>query len=395
MNRNRKTGKTQAVTRPADRIPFNKPTLTGAELEFIQDAVCRGQLSAGGYYTGLCQELIERLLGVEKVFLTNSGSAALEMSALIAGIKEGDEVIMPSFTYVTTASSFALHGAVPVFVDIDPETLNMDPVQVRAALSKRTRAIVPVHYAGVGCDMDRLMELASVSGATIIEDAAHAILSQYKDRSLGSFGSLSTLSFHETKNVITGEGGALVVNDVDLIENAQMIWDKGTDRHRFLDGRVDKYTWQVLGASFAPSEITAAFLYAQLKNVRSITDTRLSSWQRYYQGLENLQAEGKVLRPAQFEGMSHNGHIFYLLVDSESVRSELIDYLDREGIKAVFHYVPLHLSPAGLKYCRVAGSLKNTEHLSSTIVRLPLWNGISDEYVDYVVDRIYQFFSRA
>lgn len=395
MNRDQKPGKRPAVARPADRIPFNKPTLTGAELEFIQDAVSRGQLSAAGYFTGLCQETIESMLGIEKAFLTSSGSAALEMAALIAGVKEGDEVIMPSFTYVTTASSFVLHGATPVFVDIDPDTLNIDPVQVRSALTKRTRAIVPVHYAGVGCDMDSLMEIASSSAVTIIEDAAHAILAQYNDKSLGSFGSLSILSFHETKNVITGEGGALVVNDLDLIERAQMIWDKGTDRHRFLEGQVDKYTWQVLGASFAPGELIAAFLLAQLKSARSITDTRLSSWQRYYRGLEKLEVEGMVLRPVQLSDRCHNGHIFYLLVPSESTRRELIAYLDREGIKAVFHYAPLHLSPAGRKYCRVAGSLENTEHLSSTIVRLPLWNGILDDYVDYVIDRIYQFFSRA
>ncbi len=360
-----------------EHIPFNRPYMTGNELANIADAHQRGALAGDGPMTKRCHEWLERHTGARKALLTHSCTAALEMAALLADLSEGDEVIMPSYTFVSTANAFVLRGAVPVFVDIRPDTLNLDETLIEAAITPRTRAIVPVHYAGVACEMDTIMAIARRHGLMVIEDAAQGVMASYKGHPLGAIGDLGAFSFHETKNVISGEGGALLVNRDDLVQRAEIIREKGTDRSRFFRGQVDKYTWQDIGSSFLPGEIIAAFLAAQLEQARQITDARLGIWNRYHELLEPLERLGRLRRPMVPAGCEHNAHMYYVLLASDIDRSSVLGRLKDAQINAVFHYVPLHTAPAGQRLGRSAGDLPRTIQLSQRLVRLPLWIGLS------------------
>lgn len=358
------------------KIPFNKPYMTGKELYYIAEANFGNMLAGDGPFTKRCHQWLEQRTGCAKALLTHSCTAALEMAALLLDIQPGDEVIMPSFTFVSTANAFVLRGAVPVFVDIREDTLNLDERLIEAAITPRTRAIVPVHYAGVACEMDTIMTIAHRHALKVVEDAAQGVMSSYKGRALGSIGDLGAFSFHETKNVISGEGGALLVNDPELALRAEIIREKGTDRSRFFRGEVDKYTWQEVGSSFLPGELIAAFLWAQLEEAERITNERRASWARYHEMLESLEAKGIIRRPVIPEGCQHNAHMYYLLLSPGIDRQRVLDGLKREQIFAVFHYVPLHSSPAGQRYGRVQGSLEVTNYQSDRLIRLPLWVGV-------------------
>jgi dTDP-4-amino-4,6-dideoxygalactose transaminase len=318
--------------------------------------------------------------------LTHSCTAALEIAALLLNIKAGDEVIMPAYTFVSTANAFALRGATPVFVDIRPDTLNIDESEIEAAITPRTKAIVPVHYAGVGCEMDTIMDMAKRRDLSVVEDAAQGVMSTYKGRPLGSIGHLGAYSFHETKNIISGEGGALLANDERFVERAEIIREKGTNRGQFFRGQVDKYTWMDIGSSYLPGEIIAAFLWAQMEEAQLITNRRLAIWQQYHDALAPLEAAGKLRRPIIPAECQHNAHMYYILVDSLATRTRLIKALNEQSISAVFHYVPLHRAPAGTQYARIHGELNNTEHLSDCLLRLPLWVGMDS--VDRVVEAL-------
>ncbi|MEQ9503852.1 MAG: dTDP-4-amino-4,6-dideoxygalactose transaminase [Deltaproteobacteria bacterium] len=365
-------------------IPFNKPYATGLELQYIQEAIQAGQTAGNGQFTKRCQKWLEDTTGTHKALLTHSCTAALEMCAILAGIEPGDEVIMPSYTFVSTANAFVLRGGVPVFVDVEPSCLNVDPSKIEAAITERTKAIVVVHYAGVGCDMNAILEIANARGIIVIEDAAQGALASYEGRALGTMGSLGALSFHETKNIISGEGGALLINDAELAERAEIVWEKGTNRSAFFRGDVDKYTWVDVGSSFLPGEVVAAFLWAQFESARSITDRRLEIWRRYHDAFAAAEADGRVRRPIIPDGRVHNAHMYYVLAESLDVRTNVIKRLRDDGYMAVFHYVPLHSSPAGKRFGRTSGSLEHTDDLSARLVRLPLWVGIDDATVDAI-----------
>jgi dTDP-4-amino-4,6-dideoxygalactose transaminase len=366
-------------------LPFNRPHTTGEELDHIARAIAAGHLSGNGAFSERCCRWLEDRTGAQRALLTHSCTAALEMAALLAGIEPGDEVIMPSFTFVSTANAFLLRRATPVFVDIVPDVLTLDPARVEAAVTPRTKVIVPVHYAGVAPDMDALAQLASLHDLLIVEDAAQALMSAYRGMPLGSFGGLAAISFHETKNVHSGEGGALLVNDAAFIDRAEVVQEKGTNRSRFFRGQVDKYSWIDLGSSFAPSEINAAFLWGQLEHADAITGRRLGLWRRYHDGLAGLERRERLRRPTIPAESTHNAHMYYILLRSPDERSHLISTLDRAGIKAVFHYVPLHSSEAGRRWGRFVGSLHVTEHVSDCLLRLPLWPDMTEEDVDRVV----------
>lgn len=368
-------------------IYFNKPFATGKELAYIQQAISNAHLSGNGEFTQKCHAWLESEIGCLKAFLTHSCTGALEMAAILADIQPGDEVIMPSYTFVSTANAFILRGGVPVFVDIRRDTLNIDETLIEAAITSKTKAIVPVHYAGVGCELDMIMKIAQRHQLLVIEDAAQGIASTYKGKPLGSIGHLATLSFHETKNVNCGQGGALLVNYRQLCDRADIVWQKGTNRTQFFRGFADKYTWVDMGSSYLHSELNAAYLWAQLESATAITQNRLNIWQRYHQGFADLEAEGKVRRPIIPPECQHNAHMYYLLLPNLESRTTLIDKLDACGINAVFHYVPLHSSPAGRKYGRTQGDLFLTQELSDRLVRLPLWVGM-DEYVDYAIEKV-------
>lgn len=372
-------------------ISFNKPHMTGRELFYISQAHANGMLAGDGPFTKRCQQWLEQRTGCSKALLTHSCTAALEMTALLLDIQPGDEIIMPSYTFVSTANAFVLRGGVPVFVDIREETLNLDERLIEAAITPRTKAIVPVHYAGVACVMDTIMEIAWRHGLKVVEDAAQGVMAAYKGRPLGSIGDLGAYSFHETKNVISGEGGALLVNDEKLVLRAEIIREKGTDRSRFFRGEVDKYTWQDVGSSFLPGELTAAFLKAQLEEAEAITKDRLISWARYHESLEGLEAKGVIRRPIVPDNCQHNAHMYYVLLAPSIDRTKLIFDLKSEGVSSVFHYVPLHLSPAGKKYGRISGSMNVTERQSERLIRLPMWVGLTSEEQGYVVDRLEKF----
>jgi dTDP-4-amino-4,6-dideoxygalactose transaminase len=367
-------------------IAFNRPYLTGREFKYIQEAVEAAQLSGNGRFTRQCQAWLERRFAAPRVLLTQSCTAALEMAALLADVQPGDEVIMPSFTFVSTANAFALRGARPVFVDIRPDTLNLDERLIEDAITARTRAIVPVHYAGVACDMDAILEIADRHHLLVIEDAAQAVGSTWRGRPLGSFGHVATVSFHETKNVTSGEGGALIVNDARFAERAEILWEKGTNRLRFARGEVSKYTWVDLGSSYLPSEITAAFLWAQLECADDITSRRLALWRSYYELSSQLPSMRRPVIPAD---CNHNAHMFYLVLPSELDRHELLQRLNAGGVNAVFHYVPLHSSPAGQKYGRSATPMTVTDDLSGRLIRLPLWVGMDASVPLRVVDALH------
>ncbi|MDQ6991887.1 MAG: dTDP-4-amino-4,6-dideoxygalactose transaminase [Mariprofundus sp.] len=358
-------------------IPFNKPFLTGKETENILQAHKNGQLAGNGPFTQRCQQWLEHKTGCQKALLTHSCTAALEMAALLLDLKAGDEVIMPSYTFVSTANAFVLRGAVPVFIDIRQDTLNIDETLIQAAITDKTRAICVVHYAGVACEMDTIMAIAEQHHLYVIEDAAQGIMSNYHGRPLGSIGHLAAFSFHETKNVIAGEGGALLINDSRFSERAEILWEKGTNRSSFFRGQVDKYTWVDIGSSFLPGELIAAFLWAQLACADEITTRRLHIWQSYHSAFSAL--EGTLRRPTIPESCLHNAHMYYLLLESLEARTAFIQYMKEAGIMTVFHYVPLHRSPAGLKYCRIHTALPVTDMLSRQLVRLPLWPGLETE----------------
>jgi dTDP-4-amino-4,6-dideoxygalactose transaminase len=373
-------------------IPYNKPFIVGKELYYIANAVLNGQLSGNGMYTKHCHQWLQERIGCKKVLLTHSCTAALEMAAILCNIQPGDEIIMPSFTFVSTANAFVLRGGVPVFIDIHPDNLNLDESLIENAITKKTKAIAPVHYAGVGCAMDKIMAIAEKHKLYVIEDAAQGLMSFYKDRPLGSIGHLGCLSFHETKNIISGEGGALLINDTEFIERAEIIWEKGTNRGQFFRGQVDKYTWVDIGSSFLPSELIAAFLYAQFEEAETIIAKRHSIFQRYINQLRPLELKGYIRLPFIDQYCESNGHIFYVLAESLEVRDALMKRFRENGIIAIFHYVPLHSSPAGVKYGLVGSEMKVTNDISDRLLRLPLYFEMTDADVDRVIDVLSRFF---
>lgn len=362
-------------------IVFNRPFLVGKELLNIAEAHFKGRLAGDGDFSRRCQVKLEDICQARKALLTHSCTAALEMSALLADIRPGDEVIMPSYTFVSTANAFVLRGGVPVFIDIRPDTLNMDEKLIEAAITPRTRAIVPVHYAGIACEMDTIMEIAARHRLLVIEDAAQAFLSSYKGKPLGSIGDSGCLSFHETKNVISGEGGALLIRENSLVERAEIIREKGTNRSKFFRGQIDKYTWCDIGSSYLPGELIAAFLWAQLEEATAITEKRLKIWNTYHRAFVDLETSGRARRPIVPAECQHNAHLYYLITESLEHRTRLIESLQRRGIMSVFHYVPLHSSPAGKQFTRAFGSMLHTDDLSERLIRLPLWIGVEENRV--------------
>ena len=368
-------------------IPFNKPFLSGNELTYIAEAARLGQLAGDGHFTQECHKLLESSLGITKALLTHSCTAALELAAILADIQPGDEVIMPSYTFVSTANAFVLRGGVPVFVDIRTDTLNIDERLIEAAITPRTKVIVPVHYAGVACEMDTIMEIACRRGLMVIEDAAQAMMATYKGRPLGSIGDLGCLSFHETKNIISGEGGALLVNRSDLVERAEVIREKGTNRSQFFRGQVDKYRWVDIGSSYLPGELIAAFLFAQLQQRQEITERRLRIWDSYHTAFHDIEGKGCLRRPVVPANCDHNAHMYYLLLRDLTQRGSFIDLMKTRGIGTVFHYVPLHNSPAGQRFGRCHDKLPNTELMSEQLVRIPMWIGLENEQ-QMVIDSV-------
>lgn len=375
-------------------IPFNQPYMTGKELAYIAEAHFNSRLAGDGPFTHRCHNWLEQQSSCHKALLTHSCTAALEMSALLLDLKDGDEVIMPSYTFVSTANAFALRGAKPVFVDIRPDTLNIDEAKIEVAITPRTRAIVPVHYAGVSCEMDEILALSDEYSLHVIEDAAQGVMARYKGRMLGSIGHLGAYSFHETKNMISGEGGALLINDGEFAPRAEIIREKGTDRSRFYRGEVDKYTWQEVGSSYLPGELIAAFLWAQLEDAEAITAKRIASWNRYHELLAQHEAAGMLRRPCIPRHCEHNAHMYYIILPEHVDRQAVLEQLKQTGIYSVFHYVPLHQSPAGRRLGRVSGDLRITERLSARLVRLPLWMNISQEAQAKVVESLEAVLSR-
>ena len=376
------------------KIRYTQPSLTEKGLEYMREVATSGRVSGNGAYTQRCQKWLEQTLGARKVLLTHSCTAALEMGAILSNVGPGDEVIMPSFTFVSTANAFVLRGATPVFVDVDPVNLNMQPETVAAAVTKKTKAIAPVHYAGVPCRMDEIVEVAKSCKATVVEDAAQTLLSTYKGRHAGTFGQCGAISFHETKNVVSGEGGALVVNDPALIERAEIIWEKGTNRTKFYRGEVDKYTWVDVGSSFLPSELIAAYLYSQLESSRDLTERRLRIWNLYQQKLQPLFQDGLLQSPRIPADVVHNGHIFFVLTQDADTARRLLAQMKEQGIGGVHHYVPLHSAPAGRRYGRTHGTLSHTESLADRLVRLPVWSDMTPAMADEVVTLLFRFFGR-
>ncbi|MGY0218118.1 dTDP-4-amino-4,6-dideoxygalactose transaminase [Endozoicomonadaceae bacterium StTr2] len=367
------------------KIKFNQPYLTGKELLNLQQAIAEQRLSGDGGFTKKCHQWLEKETGSYRALLTHSCTAALEMSALLLDIQPGDEVIMPSYTFVSTANAFVLRGAVPVFVDIRKDTLNINEKCIAGAITPRTKAIVVVHYAGVSCDMDSILEIAHDARLMVVEDAAQGLMAKYKGMPLGSIGDLGAFSFHETKNIISGEGGALLVQNQALATQAEMIREKGTDRSRFLRGEVDKYTWQVTGSSYLPNELTAAVLWAQLESAHSITEARVKRWDYYHALTKPLEDAGLVQRASIPRECEHNGHIYYLVLSPEIDRQAVISRLKKNNIESTFHYVPLHSSPAGQHYGRVSGPLDVTNHTARHLIRLPLWPALTEDQQDYIV----------
>jgi dTDP-4-amino-4,6-dideoxygalactose transaminase len=368
------------------KVPFNKPYATGAEFRYIAEAIEAGHLSGDGGFTHKCHRWLEQKTGAHRALLTHSCTAALEMCAILCDVGPGDEVIMPSFTFVSTANAFVLRGATPVFVDVRADTLNLDESLLEAAISPRTRAVCTVHYAGVSAQMHAILEIAARHRLRVVEDAAQGLMSSYEGRALGTLGALGALSFHETKNVIAGEGGALLVNDPELVARAEVIREKGTNRSAFFRGEVDKYTWVDVGSSFLPSDLVAAFLWAQMQEAESITERRLALWQRYWDAFAADEAAGRLRRPVIPAGLRHNAHMFYLLLPSLQARTRVIARLKERDLMAVFHYVPLHSSPAGRKYGRAAGPTPVTDDIADRLVRLPLWVGMPEDKLSEIVE---------
>lgn len=374
-------------------INFNVPPYTGREMEYIKECVTNQKICGDGAYTKKCNEWIEQKTETAKCLLTTSCTHALEMAALLANIQPGDEVIMPAYTFVSTADAFVLRGAVPVFVDIRPDTMNIDENLIEAAITEKTKAIAPVHYAGVSCEMDKIMELAKKYNLYVIEDAAQGIMSSYKGKALGTIGDFGCFSFHETKNYSMGEGGALLIQDEKYVEDAEIIREKGTNRSKYYRGQIDKYTWMNFGSSYLPSDMNAAYLYAQLELAEEINDARLVCWNRYYENLKGLQEAGLIELPVVPNGCVHNAHMFYIKAKDIEERTALINFLKSKGVMSVFHYIPLHTAPAGLKYGRFHGEDKYTTKESERLTRLPMFYGLTLEQVDYISDQVKCFFA--
>jgi dTDP-4-amino-4,6-dideoxygalactose transaminase len=386
--------KPSPAVRPASArlsIPFNRPSFEGREQVYIAQAIANGHISGDGPFTKQCQAFLEQALGAPRVLLTTSGTHALEMAALLLDIRPGDEVIVPSFTFVSTVNAFVLRGARPVFADVRPDTLNLDETRIEPLITQRTKAIVPVHYAGVGCELRAIGKIAARHGLAVVEDNAHGLFGKYRGRYLGTFGALAALSFHETKNFYCGEGGALIVNDPALVDRADVIREKGTNRARFLEGRVDKYTWVDIGSSWLPSDLLAAFLYAQLEAKERILEKRKRVWERYHEGLSGWAAERNVRLPVIPKGCRQSYHMYYLIVPSSRGRTALIRHLKSLGILGVFHYLPLHLSEMGKRYGGRPGDCPVTEHVSERLIRLPFYNNLDGESQERVIRAIREF----
>ncbi len=373
-------------------INFNEPPYVGKELEYVKIAIENQKICGDGQFTKLCNAWIEEKTGTSKALLTTSCTSALEMAAMLCDIRPGDEVIIPSFTFVSTANAFVLRGAKIVFVDIRPDTMNIDETLIEAAITPKTKAIVPVHYAGVACEMDKIMELAKRYNLKVIEDAAQGVSSYYKNRALGSIGDFGCYSFHETKNYSMGEGGAILIKNPENIERAEIIREKGTNRSRFFRGQVDKYTWVSEGSSYLPSDMNAAYLYAQLENEEKIYNDRMNSWHLYYDGLRELAQKGQIELPTVPENCIHNAHMFYIKAKNLEERTKLLSYLKANDINAVFHYIPLHSAPAGVKYCRFNGEDKFTTRESERLIRLPMFHGLKSTDIEYIIEKIKKFF---
>ena len=374
-------------------IKFNNVPYTGRELEYIEQAIASNKICGDGQFTKKCNAWIEEKTGVSKALLTTACSTALDMSAMLADVGPGDEVILPSFTFVSTANAFALRGATLVFVDIRPDTQNIDENLIEDAITDKTRVIVPVHYAGVGCEMDTIIDIAERHGLLVVEDAAQGVMSSYKGKALGGIGDYGCYSFHETKNYSMGEGGALLIRDHEKVEKAEIIREKGTDRSKFLRGQVDKYTWVEVGSSYLPSELNAAYLMAQLEVADKINENRLRSWNSYYEQLSGLADAGRIVLPVIPEECEHNAHMFYIKAADIEERDALISFLKENGILAVFHYVPLHSSPAGCKLGRFHGEDRYTTNTFERLLRLPMYYGLTQDNVDYICDKVKAFYS--
>lgn len=375
------------------KINFNVPPYTGKEIEYIKKAVEAQKICGDGEFTKKCNAWIEEKTGCNKALLTTSCTHATELAALLMDIKPGDEVILPSYTFCSTADAFVMRGATPVFVDIRPDTMNIDEKLIESAITPKTKAIVPVHYAGVGCEMDEIMAIAKRHNLFVVEDAAQGIMSKYKGQALGSIADFGCYSFHETKNFSMGEGGAILLKDGTYTEKAEIFREKGTDRSKFFRGQVDKYRWQDFGSSYLPSELNAAYLWAQLELADEITKDRMGSWNRYYEQLSVLADKGVAELPFVPEYCEHNAHMFYLKLENMDVRTKFIDYLKSNGIYAVFHYIPLHSAPAGEKYGYFAGEDRYTTKESERLVRLPLFYGLKPEEVDFICEKVLAFFA--
>ena len=374
-------------------IPFNKPSFLGDEISAIENAINLGKLAGDGYYTHKCNEWFYKYLN-RPVLLTTSCTSALEMMAILLDIKPGDEIIMPSYTFVSTANAFVLRGAVPIFVDIREDTLNINEELVEEAITPKTKAIIAVHYAGVSCEMDKLKEIASKHNIYLLQDAAHAFSSMYKHQLLGTIGDLGTYSFHETKNIVCGEGGCIIINNENFKDRAEIIREKGTNRSKFFRGQVDKYTWVDVGSSYLPSELNTSYLYVQLENYKTIQSKRMEIWNKYYNIFEKYELEGRIRRPFIPEHCQHNAHMFYIIFNSLDERTNFIDYLKSNNIYAPFHYIPLHSSPAGEKYGRYTGNMTNTNKIGDTLVRMPLFYNLTDEELEKIILTVNKYFNR-
>lgn len=373
-------------------ISFNVPPYTGKEMEYIKQAVENQKICGDGPFTKKCNEWIEKKTGTAKCLLTPSCTQATELAALLADIKEGDEIIMPAYTFVSTADAFVLRGAKPVFVDIRPDTMNIDETKIEAAITDRTRAIVPVHYAGVACEMDTIMDIANRHHLFVIEDAAQGIMASYKGKALGAIGDFGCYSFHETKNLSMGEGGAILIKDAKYIEDAEIIREKGTNRSKYFRGQIDKYTWVNYGSSYLPSDMNAAYLWAQLELAQKITDVRLARWNQYNELLQPLKQRGILELPTVPEGCIHNAHMYYIKTKNIEERTRLIDFLKENGILAVFHYIPLHTAPAGIRFGEFRGEDVYTTRESERLLRLPMFYTLTEAEVEYIVGKVKEFY---
>ena len=377
------------------KIIFNQPSLIGKELEYISDAITNHKkISGDGFYTAKSRDFLKNYLGAHDVLLTHSCTAALEMSAILLDLKAGDELIMPSYTFVSTANAFVLRGAVPVFVDIKLDNLNIDENLIEAAITNKTKAIVVVHYGGVACEMDKIMAIAQKHNLFVVEDAAQALGSKYKGKHLGTIGHFGCLSFHETKNIISGEGGALVINDENYLDRAEIIREKGTNRSKFFQGQVDKYTWVDIGSSFLPSDIIAAYLYSQLENIEKINKQRIKIWQFYNQLFSKYAAQAQIKTLQISDDCQFNAHLFYILFKDHQTRNQFIEFLKQNNVMAIFHYVPLHSSPAGLKFGKTPFAMKVTDLVAQTLVRMPLFYDLTDEQLNQIAQKVEQFFQQ-